>query len=325
MTSGELQNSFLELKNELVAQFAAQFAAQKEEVAGEVAAQFAAHKEELAVEVAAKVAALVQAPGRGLFLSPTTARGLLETLRGAKKVEVVSGDRLPWTASHSNVTIYARAETTASGAASAATASGAASSAAASGAASVAAASGAASSSAASGTASARRTANLFATLPSTPVILKEKAHLQPWLSKKTNLIKQETFQVTWVDGHKTPSIGTGKPDILHYVKGCSQSVYLLAYLGDLKSQTAHASGDLSDEAIACLIDFFCALAAIQVWRREFIGYLLDGKHVSFFVVRFDFSPNRDDIRAIVSVAAQPPFPPCLFFYLYMLLPTYLL
>jgi len=154
-------------------------------------------------------------------------------------------------------------------------------------------------------------------TLPSTPVILKEKAHLQPWLSKKTKLIEQETFQVTWVDGHKTPSIGTRKPDILHYVKGCSQSVYLLAYLGDLKSQTAHTSGDPSDEAIACLIDFFCALAAIQVWRREFIGYLLDGKHISFFVVRFDFSPNRGDIRAIVGVAAQPPFPPCLLFFIF--------
>ena len=214
---------------------------------------------------------LTQAPqARAPFLSPTTARDLLEALKSSKKFYVVAGDRLPWAASFFSVALRA---------------------------------------SGASRAASEHR--KLFATLPLEPYILKEKAHLQPWLSKQTPLIDQEPFQVTWVDGHTTPSIETRKADILHYVKGYSQSVYQLAYLGDLKSQTANASGDPTDESIACLVDFLCALAAIQVWRREFVGYLLDGKHISFFVIRFDFSPTRGDTRAIVSsvILLYPPFP----------------
>jgi hypothetical protein len=140
----------------------------------------------------------------------------------------------------------------------------------------------------------------LFATLPRDAAVLKEKKHLQPWLTKNTPFINGTTFKVTWVDGHKTPSIDTRKPDIVHYPKDCSPSVYQLAYVGDLKSQTASDDGVPSDDAIACMIDFLCALAAVQVWRQQFIGYLLDGKHISFFVFVFDVSPRRGDKRALV-------------------------
>ena len=143
--------------------------------------------------------------------------------------------------------------------------------------------------------------AKLFSTLPKTPKILKEMAHLQPWLTRQTPLIDGASFRVSWVDGHELPSIGSRKPDIVHYPKGDSPSVFQLAIVGDLKSQTRSLGGEPSDEAIACLLDFLSALAAVQVWRRQFIGYLVDGIHISFFVVAFDSSPKRGETRAVVS------------------------
>jgi hypothetical protein len=91
---------------------------------------------------------------------------------------------------------------------------------------------------------------------------------------------------------------------MVHYPLGdYSPSVYVLAILGDLKSQTGTSAP--SDDAIACLIEFMCALAGVQIWRRRFIGYLLDGKHISFFVAEFDISPKRGDVRAPVRARAR--------------------
>jgi hypothetical protein len=230
------------------------------ELQATVAAQLAAQAKVLTAHDA-KIEAITAE--RTSFLSSTTARDLLET----HKLIVVSGERLPWAASRLPVMLkHEDNDTTTKQEEEEDTSP----------------------------------TPSLFATLPTTPVTLSEKKHLQPWLSQKTPNIDQDTFEVSWVDGHETPSIGTRKPDIVHYPKGRSPSVYELAYVGDLKGQTAGTSGSPIDEAIACLMDFLCALAAVQVWRRLFIGYLVDGKHISFFVFEFDFSPKRGDKRALV-------------------------
>lgn len=211
--------------------------------------------EESKKETDAKIAALTHDAGRAPFLSPTSARSLLETIRSSKKLRIVNGTGLPWKKSRFNVTLVT----------------------------------------------TGRTTTTLFSTLPKTPKILKEMAHLQPWLTRQTPLIDGASFRVSWVDGHKFPSIGSRKPDILHYPKGDSPSVFQLAIVGDLKSQTSSLGGEPSDEAIACLIDFLSALAAVQIWRRQFIGYLIDGIHISFVVVDFDSSPKRGESRAVVS------------------------
>lgn len=207
-------------------------------------------------------------------MSPTTARGLLETLKTAGRVNVVDGVRLPWGASLSTVMLIARQKKKKDKVAP-------------------------------SVDVVPQRT--LFETLPAEPAILLEKRDLQPWLSKQTPKIDQTTFKLTWVDSHKTPSIGTRKPDIIHHVGGCAPSVYTIASLGDLKSQTAGSSGSPSDDAVGCLVDFMCALAAVQVWRRCFTGYLLDGKFISFFVANFDVCSRRGDPRALVSGPCLSP------------------
>ena len=117
---------------------------------------------------------------------------------------------------------------------------------------------------------------------------------------------------MSWVDGHSHPSIRARKPDIVHYAKNHSESVDTIAIVGDLKSQTKSHRSRPSDDAIACLVDFISELAVVQVWRRKFIGYLLDGKHISFFVMEFD-SPKRGELRAMVCALPDTLSRPLLF------------
>ena len=104
-------------------------------------------------------------------------------------------------------------------------------------------------------------------------------------------------WKVDWVDGHKHPSIGTRKPDSVHYAHregdgdGAVRSVYNIAYIGDLKSQKESGSGDMADDEIAHMLDFLGTLARVQTWRRNFVGYLLDGEYIVFLSATFDPSP----------------------------------
>jgi hypothetical protein len=205
-------------------------------------------------------------------MSPTTARDLLDTLRANRNLDVVAGERLPWAASSMPVMVIHQQRQMKKKAKSDIFTSAVCSSA----------------------------LQPLFATLPTEPAILAEKRDLQPWLTSQTPNIDQTTFVVTWVDPCRTPTMGFRKPDIVHYLRGHSPSVYELAYFGDLKGQSGSASGDPSDESITSVMAILFELAAVQVWRRRFIGYLLDGKHVSFFVAVFDVSLARNEKRALV-------------------------
>ena len=140
----------------------------------------------------------------------------------------------------------------------------------------------------------------LFATLPRAPSVLKESADLQPWMTRMTPRIDTSTFAVTWEDGHLTASLGTRKPDVLHYPKRACRSRFTLAHLGDNKSQNSSGAADFSDDAVAHVTDFLISQAALQRWRHQFIGYLLDGKCVAFFVARFEDSPIRGGPRPLV-------------------------
>lgn len=140
----------------------------------------------------------------------------------------------------------------------------------------------------------------LFSTLPRTPSVLKESADLQPWMTRMTHCIDTSTFTVTWEDGHLMASLGTRKPDVLHSPNLASRSRFTLTHLGDNNSQNSSGAADFSDDAVAHITDFLISQAALQRWRHQFIGYLLDGKSVAFFVARFEDSPIRGGPRPLV-------------------------
>ena len=139
----------------------------------------------------------------------------------------------------------------------------------------------------------------LFSTLPDAG-ILKESADLQPWLSHHVENIDTNTFAVSWVDRHTTRSMGTRSPDNVHYQKGASECAETVVYIGDLKSQQDSGSSGFTDEEVAHMIDFLYALAAIQCWRHRFIGYLLNGASIVFFVLDFAESAVPGGSRTLV-------------------------
>ncbi|MCV6901017.1 hypothetical protein OE165_28695, partial [Escherichia coli] len=48
------------------------------------------------------------------------------------------------------------------------------------------------------------------------------------------------------------------------------------------------------------MIDFLYSLAAIQTWRHRFIGYLLNGASIMFFVLDFEDNAVRGGPRNVV-------------------------
>ena len=154
---------------------------------------------------------------------------------------------------------------------------------------------------AAAGLATAPSRVALFSTLPVSPRVLKESADLQPWMTRMIPLVDISSFAATWEDGHQaTSSIGTRKPDNVHHPILASRSRYTVTYLGDNKSQNESGAADFSDDAVAHITDFLFAQAALQRWRHQFIGYLLDGKNIAFFVACFGDSPTRGGPRPLV-------------------------
>lgn len=150
----------------------------------------------------------------------------------------------------------------------------------------------------------------LFSTLPKMSragtTRLAEAADLQPWLSNAIPCLDDTLWKVNWVDGHKHASIGTRKPDSVHYAHrdgdgdGAVRSVYNIAYIGDLKSQKESGSGDMVDDEIAHMLDFLGTLARVQTWRRSFVGYLLDGEYIVFLSATFDPSPALGEAPLLV-------------------------
>jgi hypothetical protein len=144
---------------------------------------------------------------------------------------------------------------------------------------------------------------SLFSTLPKlTPLRVKESADLQPWLSDVTQKIDSSTFVATWMDGHDVAMLGTRQPDIVHYPRNTSQSKFTVLYIGDLKSQADTGSSDFNDDSVTHMFDFLFALGSLQPWRHQFIGYLLDGKSISIFVVTLNDSPTRGGQRSLVRI-----------------------
>jgi hypothetical protein len=149
--------------------------------------------------------------------------------------------------------------------------------------------------------ASAPAKLSLFNSLPTASKAgsswLAETADLQPWFSRVLPDVDATRWNVNWVDGHKICSIGPRKPDCVNYAHragdgdGAVRSEFNIAYLGDWKSQKATGSGDMAEEELAHLLDFLMALARVQVWRRRFVGYLLDGTYVVFLSATFE--PGR--------------------------------
>lgn len=129
----------------------------------------------------------------------------------------------------------------------------------------------------------------LFSTLPSAKVdgVLNESSDLQPWLTRQVQSIDTTTFAVNWVDRHTTRSIGTRSPDNVHYQMGASETAETVVYIGDLKSQQDNGTTGFTDEDVAHMIDFLFSLSEIQTWRHVFIGYLLNGANIMFFVLDF--------------------------------------
>ena len=141
----------------------------------------------------------------------------------------------------------------------------------------------------------------LFSTLPVTPRVLKESSDLQPWMTRMIPKVDTSSFAVSWEDGHLATSLGTRKPDNVHHPILATRSRYTATYVGDNKSQNDSGAADFSDDAVAHITDFLFAQAALQRWRHQFIGYLLDGKNIAFFVACFGDSPTRGGPRPLVS------------------------
>ena len=142
---------------------------------------------------------------------------------------------------------------------------------------------------------------NIFSTAPdhSDP---SEKTGTQPFWSDRLQAIfefapKSPTkFTNIPIDRHKYVSIGTRKPDTVHYVPGtqlkCVTAECNIVMLGDTKKLRSENSNDFTDEEKGHLVDFLIALLKVQTFRtpRRARGYLTDGVVIQFFEVELDAS-----------------------------------
>ena len=88
---------------------------------------------------------------------------------------------------------------------------------------------------------------------------------------------------VTLKDKHKTPTIGSRKPDLVAYLSGMDGES-AVATLGDLKLRTPEGKFSVKDKGQ--VLDFATVLLArIQKFRSFVYAFLSDSRRIVFFKV----------------------------------------
>lgn len=130
----------------------------------------------------------------------------------------------------------------------------------------------------------------------------KEKASVQPYISslleellshynaKKDPLDKIKNIPI---DKHKNPSVGTRKPDIVHYRANQPRSIINIIALGEVKGR--RNGEDFINEEKGQILSMVQELARKQPFREKFFFYLTDSKNIQFFMVRFNRKVIADE------------------------------
>ena len=126
---------------------------------------------------------------------------------------------------------------------------------------------------------------------------------VQKWMTKSLALIDNVGLTSVCVDKHDNRSIGTRKPDCVHYLHICTQStlqcnqpenccvqeVANIVAFGEMKGRRGWSSTTFFtlDEK-AAILDFAAELGRQQPWRQSVYCYLCDGIYIQFFNVVYD-------------------------------------
>lgn len=116
----------------------------------------------------------------------------------------------------------------------------------------------------------------------------KEQAAVQPAFSRSV-----AAFSATRIglvsgisDSFASPSIGTRRPDVVHYITGdplTVQSVFRITFFGDLKSRRGKSSSDFTDDEKSHVLDMALELCRQQPFRKFVYFHLCDGALIAFF------------------------------------------
>lgn len=116
---------------------------------------------------------------------------------------------------------------------------------------------------------------------PTLHIDAKESATVQPKMTALINELDQSSFCNQMKDKHAEPTVGTRKPDIVHYRNGQSESVFNIICLGELKGRRSNAK--FSNEEKGHILEMTQTLAELQPFRSEFTCYITDTKYIQFF------------------------------------------
>lgn len=116
---------------------------------------------------------------------------------------------------------------------------------------------------------------------PPLPEDAKESTDVQPKMTKLINEVKQDGFCNQMQDKHSVPTVGTRKPDIVHYRKSQPETVFNIVCLGELKGRRSQPH--FRTDEIGHILEMTQVLAELQPFRSNFTCYITDTKYIQFF------------------------------------------
>lgn len=114
----------------------------------------------------------------------------------------------------------------------------------------------------------------------------KESVAVQPKMTQLIKELNQDSFCNQMRDKHTEQTVGTRKPDLVHYRRGQPEDVFNIICLGEIKGRRSKAK--FNDEEIGHILEMTESLATLQPFRSEFTCYITDTKFIQFFKITFD-------------------------------------
>jgi hypothetical protein len=129
----------------------------------------------------------------------------------------------------------------------------------------------------------------------------KESETVQPHITKilQELMSHYKELKNIPIDCHTTPTVGTRKPDIVHYRAHQTQCTFNIIALGDVKGRRNQAL--FTDDEKGHILDMVHELALHQPFRTTFPFYLTDSMYIQFFFVTFAREVSADDYFNLMS------------------------